>query len=91
MIIEIICYFFPVIGKLCINGFLNGHMNGLLSSNMIGLGVMVFSVVLFVALHTIFLFEFGFELDVLRLIIMFPLLYILLCFETNCIWSWVAN
>jgi hypothetical protein len=25
------------------------------------------------------------------LIIMFPLLYILLCFETNCIWSWVAN
>lgn len=63
----------------------------LLSSNMIGLGVMVFSVVLFVALHTIFLFEFSFELDVLRLIIMFPLLYILLCFETNCIWSWVAN
>jgi hypothetical protein len=25
------------------------------------------------------------------MIIMFPLLYILLCFETNCIWSWVAN
>jgi hypothetical protein len=25
------------------------------------------------------------------MIIMFPLLYILLCFETSCIWSWVAN
>ncbi len=81
-----------MIGKLFINGFLNGHMSGSLSSNMIGLGVIIFSVVLFVALHTILLFEFGFELDVLRLmIIMFPLLYILLCFETNCIWSWVAN
>jgi len=81
-----------VIDKLFINGFLNGDMSSLLSYNMIGLGVMVFLVVLFVAFHTILLFEFGFELDVLRLmIIMFPLLYILLCFETSCIWSWVAK
>ncbi len=48
-----------MIGKLLINGFLNGHMSGLLSSNMIDLGVMVFSVVWFVALHTILLFELG--------------------------------
>jgi hypothetical protein len=35
-----------MIGKLFINGFLNGHMGGLLSYNMIDLGVMVFLVVL---------------------------------------------
>jgi len=39
--------------------------------------------------HLQFFFEFDFEFNVLRLMIsLFPLLYILLCFETNCIWLW---